>query len=217
MSAFARSSHGLCRLCQAPLVPGSAAVVAQRHFASSTSAAAPHLAHARSRPSTSSITTTTTTSFAPRRRHSHGTLGLVRRIMIQARAPANPPEDFEPVPQEHAQMGLTDSAIKQLLRAQDKASDTSLALRVMVESGGCHGYQYKMQITSKQEPDDYVFQAPDSTAKLFVDAASLTLLSGSKIDYATELIGSSFRVVDNPHADHGAGCGCGVSWDLKPL
>jgi Fe-S cluster assembly iron-binding protein IscA len=46
------------------------------------------------------------------------------------------------------------------------------------------------------------------------DAVSLPLLNGSVVDYATELIGSSFRVIDNPNAT-GKGCGCGVSWELK--
>lgn len=49
---------------------------------------------------------------------------------------------------------------------------------------------------------------------LLVDALTLSLIRGSTLDYATELIGSSFRLVDNPQAK-GAGCGCGVSWELK--
>jgi Fe-S cluster assembly iron-binding protein IscA len=54
--------------------------------------------------------------------------------------------------------------------------------------------------------------SPD--AALVIDAVSLPLLNGSLVDFATELIGSSFRVVDNPNAT-GKGCGCGVSWELK--
>ena len=51
-------------------------------------------------------------------------------------------------------------------------------------------------------------------ARVVVDAVSLQLLRGSTVDFATELIGSSFRVVDNPQAV-GSGCGCGVSWEAK--
>ena len=51
-------------------------------------------------------------------------------------------------------------------------------------------------------------------ARVIVDAVSLTLLRGSTIDFATELIGSSFRVVNNPQAV-GTGCGCGISWEAK--
>jgi Fe-S cluster assembly iron-binding protein IscA len=53
-----------------------------------------------------------------------------------------------------------------------------------------------------------------SPANIYIDAVSLSLLNGSTIDFATELIGSSFRVLDNPQSK-GAGCGCGVSWELN--
>ncbi len=59
------------------------------------------------------------------------------------------------------------------------------------------------------------FEHPVVTqARVIVDAVSLTLLRGSTIDFATELIGSSFRIVNNPQAV-GSGCGCGVSWEAK--
>ena len=51
-------------------------------------------------------------------------------------------------------------------------------------------------------------------SNVYVDAVSLPLLKGATIDYATELIGSSFRILDNPQAK-GSGCGCGVSWEAN--
>ena len=72
----------------------------------------------------------------------------------------------------------------------------------------------------------YVFLFPDPTfsshfahpnirpSNILIDAVSFTLLNGSTIDFAVELIGSSFRVAHNPQAK-GSGCGCGVSWELK--
>jgi hypothetical protein len=50
-------------------------------------------------------------------------------------------------------------------------------------------------------------------SNLYIDAVSLPMVNGSTVDYATELIGSSFRVTENPHAK--GGCGCGVSWELN--
>lgn len=47
---------------------------------------------------------------------------------------------------------------------------------------------------------------------MVVDEVSLKLLSGSQVDFTTELIGSAFRVIQNPRAD--SGCGCGVSFNL---
>ena len=96
-------------------------------------------------------------------------------------------------------------------------SNPALALRVTVESGGCHGFQYLMSLTdtsAASETDDTVFEAGDGTgAKVVMDEPSLELLKGSKIDYTMELIGSQFKIVDNPLAT--SSCGCGTSFDIK--
>ena len=38
------------------------------------------------------------------------------------------------------------------------------------------------------------------SSSILVDAVSVSLLNGSSIHFATELIGSSFWVLNNPHA-----------------
>lgn len=44
---------------------------------------------------------------------------------------------------------------KQQLRSiATRGGDPSAALRISVESGGCHGYQYKMQLAKDVLPDD---------------------------------------------------------------
>lgn len=50
-------------------------------------------------------------------------------------------------------------------------------------------------------------------AKIILDGPSLDLLKGSKVDYTQELIGSQFKIVDNPLAT--SSCGCGTSFDIK--
>lgn len=135
-----------------------------------------------------------------------------------------------------------------------KDSNPHLALRIQVESGGCHGFQYIMklitlpdQLPSTSAPessasssssssssssdedatireDDTIFTfakddeaaeiAPSLTApKIILDTPSLELLKGSKVDYTMELIGSQFKIVDNPLAT--SSCGCGTSFDIK--
>jgi len=49
--------------------------------------------------------------------------------------------------------------------------------------------------------------------KIVLDTASLELLKGSKVDFTQELIGSQFKIVDNPFAT--SSCGCGTSFDIK--
>ncbi|EAA57816.1 hypothetical protein AN5953.2 [Aspergillus nidulans FGSC A4] len=86
-------------------------------------------------------------------------------------------------------------------------------LRITVTSGGCHGFQYLMSLepASKIDPEeDTIFEAEppeqgsdvagNGTAKIVMDEPSLELLSGSTVDYTTELIGSQFKIVDNPRA-----------------
>jgi hypothetical protein len=70
-----------------------------------------------------------------------------------------------------------------------------------------------------QQPTSILFSSHLShptlkPSNVLIDAISMTLINGSTIDFATELIGSSFRVLSNPQAK-GSGCGCGISWELK--
>jgi len=97
-------------------------------------------------------------------------------------------------------------------------------LRITVTSGGCHGFQYMMSLESASKIDaeeDTVFEGEEAEgasadaagqAKVVMDEPSLELLSGSTVDYTTELIGSQFTIVDNPRAT--SNCGCGTSFDV---
>jgi len=114
---------------------------------------------------------------------------------------------------EEGKIEITESAAARLKGVVESEKNPNLGLRVTVESGGCHGYQYKMELTETVREDDFVFS--NGPAKVLVDRLSFSLLKGSKVDYATELIGSSFRVTDNPQAKAGGGCGCGISWEPK--
>ncbi|KAF8871250.1 hypothetical protein CPB84DRAFT_1801010 [Gymnopilus junonius] len=123
--------------------------------------------------------------------------------------------DVDLIPPEQVKLEITDRAAEQLMKIAQRENNEHAALRVAVESGGCHGYQYKMELATSPSPDDYQFSHPSiKPSNILVDAVSLSLLNGSTIDFATELIGSSFRVAHNPQAK-GSGCGCGVSWELK--
>ncbi|TIA93425.1 hypothetical protein E3P99_00154 [Wallemia hederae] len=127
--------------------------------------------------------------------------------------------DVEVLPVDMMKLTITDSASEQLKRISDKEGNRCIALRVAIESGGCHGYQYKLDLVDSHlesaQEDDYRFSVTDDNdgPSVLVDAVSFQLLRGSTLDFSTELIGSSFRVLNNPQAQ-GAGCGCGVSVSL---
>ncbi|MCJ1392006.1 hypothetical protein MMC18_004873 [Xylographa bjoerkii] len=112
---------------------------------------------------------------------------------------------------------ITPRASNRLREIMTKDANPSLALRVTVQSGGCHGFQYLMSLTNSTKisaEEDTVFEASDGTgAKVVMDEPSLELLKGSQVDFTMELIGSQFKIVGNPAAT--SSCGCGTSFDIK--
>lgn len=142
---------------------------------------------------------------------------------------------------------ITPRAADRLAKIMTKDSNPHLALRIQVESGGCHGFQYLMKLVTLPPSlpsetdsstatsgggegdasvaigeDDTIFTyAPDDSPspgdltapKIILDLPSLELLKGSKVDFTMELIGSQFKIVDNPLAT--SSCGCGTSFDIK--
>ena len=48
---------------------------------------------------------------------------------------------------------ITSKAANQLRKINAKQGQTQF-LRVQIDAGGCHGFQYKMELTEKQEQDD---------------------------------------------------------------
>ncbi|KAI8849612.1 hypothetical protein BC829DRAFT_361804, partial [Chytridium lagenaria] len=104
---------------------------------------------------------------------------------------------------------VDDSAAKQLNLINSRQATPQL-LRVAIDSGGCHGYQYVMTLTNEVLEDDIVFEK--NGAKVVVDTVSLDLIAGSSLQYVQELIGSSFQVIGNPKA--ASSCGCKTSFGV---
>ncbi|KAJ5787759.1 FeS cluster insertion protein [Penicillium paradoxum] len=135
---------------------------------------------------------------------------------------------------ESLMMAISPRAIERLREITDPSSSPSTMkeenpyhhLRITVTSGGCHGFQYMMSLegASKIDPEeDTIFEGePEASeaasesageALIVMDEPSLELLHGSTVDYTTELIGSQFKIVDNPRAT--SNCGCGTSFDVS--
>ncbi|KAF1837358.1 hypothetical protein BDW02DRAFT_163366 [Decorospora gaudefroyi] len=130
-----------------------------------------------------------------------------------ARATQNPRTDDSGNPMS---ISIAPRASNRLHKIATADNNPNLALRVSVESGGCHGFQYLMDLTdlSKSPPteEDTVFEG-EQGEKVVVDEPSLELLNGSTVDYTMELIGSQFKISGIPGAT--SSCGCGTSFDIK--
>ncbi|KAF3011071.1 hypothetical protein E8E13_011188 [Curvularia kusanoi] len=130
-----------------------------------------------------------------------------------ARATLHPRTDDSGAP---LGISISPRASHRLANIAKKDDNPNTALRVSIESGGCHGFQYLMSLTdlAKEPPteEDTVFEG-EKGEKVVIDESSLELLNGSTVDYTMELIGSQFKVTGIPGAT--SSCGCGTSFDIK--
>ena len=102
---------------------------------------------------------------------------------------------------------LTDNAqnhISEILK-----EESTEFFRITVLGGGCAGFQYKFDFENEKKDTDNIIST--HKVKILIDDTSLNLIQGSKIDYVTELIGSSFKII-NPQAS--SSCGCGTSFSI---
>ena len=99
---------------------------------------------------------------------------------------------------------FTDKAIKQINHLLSQKNEGSF-FRIAIKGGGCSGFKYDFSLEKTSKKDDLKFN------NILIDKASADLLKGSEIDFASELIGDSFKIT-NPQSK--SSCGCGVSFSL---
>jgi iron-sulfur cluster assembly protein/iron-sulfur cluster insertion protein len=102
---------------------------------------------------------------------------------------------------------LTPRAAKQVQSMQTQQNASEKRLRVLVESGGCSGFQYGMAF---DEPKAGDAEGESEGIRLILDAASLAYLEGSVVDFDDGLHGKGFEI-KNPNAQ--STCGCGKSFN----
>ena len=100
-------------------------------------------------------------------------------------------------------LNFTDHALNQINLITK--GDEKKFFRITVQGGGCSGFKYNFGFDSKSNDDDVVF------GKAIIDKSSLSIISGSVVDFKKEMIGEAF-VIDNPKAT--ASCGCGLSFSI---
>jgi iron-sulfur cluster assembly protein len=104
-------------------------------------------------------------------------------------------------------ISLTESAARHIAEIIGTPNSENKGLRIYIETGGCSGMSYAMEIAARK-PSDEAF--PSHGVNLFVEDRGLVYLAGSVIDYKDGLSGVGFRIT-NPNAKQT--CGCGKSFE----
>jgi len=104
-------------------------------------------------------------------------------------------------------VSLTQEAAGHVAEIIGQANPEGKGLRIYVETGGCSGMSYAMEIAARKQGDE---EFTNHGVKLFVEERGLVYLAGSVIDYKDGLTGAGFRIT-NPNAKQT--CGCGKSFE----
>jgi iron-sulfur cluster assembly accessory protein len=102
---------------------------------------------------------------------------------------------------------LTPRAAQRVRTMQAEKKSVGKRLRVLVESGGCSGFQYGMAF---DEPKAGDAEFESEGVPIVMDAASLAYLHGASVDFDDGLHGKGFEI-KNPNAQ--STCGCGKSFN----
>lgn len=102
---------------------------------------------------------------------------------------------------------LTDLAAKRIaeIKQQQNLSE-DYGVRLGVESGGCSGLSYVLEI---DEPSDADRVFDSKGFKVFCDPKSYLFINGTIVDYIDDLLNGGFRF-ENPNVSRA--CGCGTSF-----
>ena len=103
---------------------------------------------------------------------------------------------------------IDESAVVRLKEILDKDE----FLRVLVEGGGCSGFQYKFEVDKEVDMEEDVTFDTDG-GKVVCDGVSLKILNGATLEFHKDMLRAGFRIVDIPQAEKG--CSCGVSFSMK--
>lgn len=106
---------------------------------------------------------------------------------------------------------LTNSAKAQIVSVCNK--EDADAVRFSIKGGGCSGFEYDWKVEQGYVPEEYDHtEELDNGKRFVVDNVSVNYIKGATIDFVTEIMGSSFQVV-NPNASSSCGCGESINFD----
>ena len=104
---------------------------------------------------------------------------------------------------------LSDNAADRIKEIMSSADNSTIGVRIGVESGGCAGMSYVMEYAKDVKPNEEVIE--EKGVKVLIDANAIMYLLGTEMDYKKEKFSSQF-VFKNPNESER--CGCGESFKV---
>tara|TARA_B100001093_G_scaffold503142_1_gene557114 strand:+ start:608 stop:940 length:333 start_codon:yes stop_codon:yes gene_type:complete len=104
---------------------------------------------------------------------------------------------------------LSENAANRIKEIMSDADNSTIAVRVGVQSGGCAGMSYIMEYAKEIKPNEEVIE--DKGVKVIIDPNAIMYLLGTEMDYKKEKFSSKF-VFNNPNETER--CGCGESFKI---
>jgi iron-sulfur cluster assembly accessory protein len=105
---------------------------------------------------------------------------------------------------------VTPAAAAHFKRQIASAADAK-AVRLSVKQSGCTGWMYVVDLVAEGKSEDLHLALTDGV-ELWVDPASLPVVSGTEIDYVTEGVNRQLKF-NNPRVEDY--CGCGESFSVS--
>ena len=99
---------------------------------------------------------------------------------------------------------LSDNAANRIKEIMSNADNSTIGVRVGVESGGCAGMSYIMEYAKDVKLNEEVIE--DKGVKVLIDPNAVMYLLGTEMDYKKEKFSSKF-VFNNPNETERCGCG----------
>src|SRR6187551_20683 len=106
-------------------------------------------------------------------------------------------------------ISVTPTAAEKITELLTEENKLDAGLRVLVQGGGCSGFQYGLMIEEGGGDADQVFES--NGVRLFVDPVSISYLKGAEVDFVDTVTGGGFTI-KNPNAT--STCGCGSSFSV---
>ncbi|HYN60104.1 MAG TPA: iron-sulfur cluster assembly accessory protein [Rubrivivax sp.] len=105
-------------------------------------------------------------------------------------------------------ISVTPKAARQIQKALAQRGG-GVGLRVAVKTSGCSGYAYALEFADAPVAEDLQFESEG--VQLLVAAQSLSMISGTQLDWVREGLNEGFKF-RNPNVT--AECGCGESFKV---